>query len=791
MDTTNYYIALYDAETDRVSFPLAFEEGKRKHWEPRQAGDGLTEHVIHSRQPVLIRENVGEHIQELGIEMIGQVALSWLGVPLILADRVLGAMAIQTYATPGLYGEHERDLLIAIASQTAIALQNAQMFEETQRRAREVQLLYDVGLTAAAGADLEETLQAAVEIIAAEFEATLAGIALADLESNTLRAVANVGRPSGISAEARMPLGEGIIGWVAQNSEPLLIPDVQLDPRYKDPVSETRSELCVPLVIGSRVIGILNVESCQVNAFTEDDLLLLTALANNLSVVVELARSFDETQHRAQQMKVINEVGQTIASVLDPDAVLQQIVDTTKARFGHYFVCIVLVEEERQLIPRIGSTIGNSGVRLEFEHIGVDLASSSSLAAEAARTGQPVLVNDALNDPRYLALEGLPDTRSELCLPIKVKGRTIGILDVESDQSFAFDQTDVELHQALANQAGVAIENARLFKETHLRAEELAVLNELGQALTARLSVEEVLNEAYRQASRLVDTSTFRIGLYDAEEHEITSHGFESGQCKPRNRFSADQGISGYIVRNRTSVLLRDNISAWEREHGIERVGEPAVCWLGVPLLVGDRTLGTMYVQDFTTPGLYDEHDRELLAAIANQTAIALQNAQMVENLEQMVEERTTELRESLEERERLQQDIIEAQRQSLQELSTPIIPIMDRIIVMPLIGSIDTMRARDITRALLAGIREHRAQVVILDITGVPIVDSGIASHLTKTIQAARLKGARTIVTGVSDAVAETIVDLGIDWEGIETLADLQTGLIIALKGLGIRFTR
>lgn len=142
-------------------------------------------------------------------------------------------------------------------------------------------------------------------------------------------------------------------------------------------------------------------------------------------------------------------------------------------------------------------------------------------------------------------------------------------------------------------------------------------------------------------------------------------------------------------------------------------------------------------------------------------------------------------------ERERLQEEVIEAQKRAIQELSTPIIPVMDRIIVMPLIGSIDTMRARDITRTLLAGIRENRAKVVILDITGVPLVDSGVANHLNKTIQAARLKGARTIVTGVSDAVAETIVDLGIDWSGIETLANLQTGLVAALSNLGIKLSK
>jgi anti-anti-sigma regulatory factor/HAMP domain-containing protein len=136
-------------------------------------------------------------------------------------------------------------------------------------------------------------------------------------------------------------------------------------------------------------------------------------------------------------------------------------------------------------------------------------------------------------------------------------------------------------------------------------------------------------------------------------------------------------------------------------------------------------------------------------------------------------------------ERERLQQQIAEAQQQLIRELSTPIIPIIQGVIIMPLIGTIDTIRSRDITRILLAGITEYRAEVVILDITGVSVVDSGVAAHLDKTIRAARLKGAHTIITGISEAVAETIVDLGINWSGIQTVRDLQTGLAIAVAKL------
>ncbi len=157
-----------------------------------------------------------------------------------------------------------------------------------------------------------------------------------------------------------------------------------------------------------------------------------------------------------------------------------------------------------------------------------------------------------------------------------------------------------------------------------------------------------------------------------------------------------------------------------------------------------------------------------------------------------IVRDETTrlQLEQSLREQAELRAQIVDAQRQLIEELSTPVIPVTDKIMVMPLVGSVDTKRALDIMRALLRGIREHHAQVVILDITGVPIVDSGVVGHLNKTIQAARLKGARVIITGISNNVAETIVDLGIDWSKIATLSDLQAGISQALRLTGQQIT-
>jgi anti-anti-sigma regulatory factor len=150
-----------------------------------------------------------------------------------------------------------------------------------------------------------------------------------------------------------------------------------------------------------------------------------------------------------------------------------------------------------------------------------------------------------------------------------------------------------------------------------------------------------------------------------------------------------------------------------------------------------------------------------------------------------------TARKQAEQERAELQQEVIDAQKRAIQELSSPIIPLMEEIIVMPLIGTIDTQRARDVTRSLLAGITEHRARIVILDVTGVPVIDTGIAQHLDKAIQAAQLKGTDTIITGITDAVAEAVVDLGIDWGGLKTMRDLQTGLVVALRSMGMKLDK
>ncbi len=239
-------------------------------------------------------------------------------VPIKMRDVTMGVIEVGCLKDQGNHVmvdlQSKLQMVTAFADQAAAALQNARLFKETRRRVRELRLLHDVSLAAASGVHLEDTLQAAVGTLVNRFGDVYIIIALLDYDSYTLRQVAGNAPVPDKFANLQVPVGEGIIGWVAQYGEPALVPDVRRDSRYLEIVSDTRSELCVPLSAGALVIGVLNMESPELNAFTEDDVQLLSTLAGNLAVLVERARLFEavesaqrELQQRAEALEEANE----------------------------------------------------------------------------------------------------------------------------------------------------------------------------------------------------------------------------------------------------------------------------------------------------------------------------------------------------------------------------------------------------------------------------------------------------------------------------------------------------
>jgi PAS domain S-box-containing protein len=269
----------------------------------------------------------------------------------------------------------------------------------------------------------------------------------------------------------------------------------------------------------------------------------------------------------------------------------------------------------------------------------------------------PDVVKEAL-DGKLKNLLAQMGISAVVLIPLVQAWRWVGFVILAWDKPHEFTHREVEIYNTLMDLASPAVESQRLAREAHTRLRDLTVLNELGQELTTFINEKRVLEEIYRQASRLIDTSNLYIALYDQGTNIVTLaiEVIEGRLTKPYATWRNRQGFPEYVIHNRMPVIAQDTYTDWADEEwggvykraSLSELGvRVPLSVLGVPLVVGGQVLGMVAVRDFVNPRAYDEHDQEMLTAIANQTAIALQNARLFDNLERMVAERTAELRET------------------------------------------------------------------------------------------------------------------------------------------------
>jgi GAF domain-containing protein len=166
MDATNFYVSFFDGKRDEITFALDIRGDRvMKNAGTRKAGKGLTEHIIYSKEPLLIPEDVDGKLDELGIEKIGPSSASWLGVPLMVGSQVIGVIGLQNWDMPRSYNEQHLRLLTSVAAQTAIAVENARLFEQIQARARRERILREVTAKVRSGADADTVMRTAVSEI--------------------------------------------------------------------------------------------------------------------------------------------------------------------------------------------------------------------------------------------------------------------------------------------------------------------------------------------------------------------------------------------------------------------------------------------------------------------------------------------------------------------------------------------------------------------------------------------------------------------------------------------------
>ena len=239
--------------------------------------------------------------------------------------------------------------------------------------------------------------------------------------------------------------------------QPVLVNDLPADPRYIEFVPGMSSEIVVPLLHKSRPIGALNILSRNRDQFTHRDVAIVRQFAAHVAVALVNARLFERSRRDAEAFETLAEIGREVASVLDLDELFSRIAQLTKRVIDYRTFGILLLNEARgelemKLAVQYGEKVEVPRVRL-----------GEGLVGYAALHREPVLVADVSQDPRYIKL--VPDVRSELAIPMLLKDRCIGVVDLESPELDAFSKRDVEILTLLASQAAVAIENARLYEE--------------------------------------------------------------------------------------------------------------------------------------------------------------------------------------------------------------------------------------------------------------------------------------------------------------------------------------
>jgi sigma-B regulation protein RsbU (phosphoserine phosphatase) len=256
----------------------------------------------------------------------------------------------------------------------------------------------------------------------------------------------------------RIPMNEGIIGAAATTGHAVRVADVQQDPRYLNALDGVRSELAVPLIVQGRVIGVLDIESNQVDYFTPDQQNILTLVASRIGNAIENARLFERARSQAETLLLLNEVGREANSVLAVEEVLRRAAELTK-RLIDYQIFSILLYDEGDHVFRHRVTV-KFGQRVQEKHA---VPAHEGIVGAAAVLKRPVVVPDVNLDPRYLMIN--PETRSELAVPMLYKDRVIGVMDLESPQLNYFTPDHVQVLSLLAAHLAVSIENARLYEQ--------------------------------------------------------------------------------------------------------------------------------------------------------------------------------------------------------------------------------------------------------------------------------------------------------------------------------------
>ncbi len=652
-------ILSYNAEKQLFLPRYVLERDERYEIEPWIVS-GFRKHVVESGSTMVLNRDVGQTAAEYDNTWLGggEPAKSWIGVPLKHGRSVTGVISLQHLDKEDAFSESDVRLIETLAGSMGVALENARLFDETQRllkvteeRNAELAVITSVQQGLASKLDMQSIYELVGETIRKTFDAQVVVLRGYDLqlEMEIEHYVFEKGERTEIPPYPLTPLGKMLV-----REKQVIVINSDFRRRVneltgEDPVLPAGdmplSAIFVPLFRGEDVVGSISLQNVDhEDAFAESDVRLLRTLANAMSISLDNARLFDETQRllaeteqRAAELQIINSVQEALASKLEMQAIYELVGEKIREIFKADTTFIAFHDPDKKNI--LAPYYADKGVT----NLMTTRPYGKGLAEEIIESGGPLHMNTAEEMDAFgayhIASPGSSQdlNQSFLGVPIFRNGVPIGAASVQSYQPYAFDSNDLKLLQTLANSMSVALENARLFDETERllveteqRAAELASINTVSQALVAELDLEVLIDLIGEQIRQTFDADIVYVALLDSETDIINFPYTHGEELIPLPR---GEGLTGKIIETGQPLLINSEMDKRRAELGITLIGKRAQSFLGVPIRIGGQSLGVISVQSTSQEGRFNEGDLRLLNTIAANVGAAIRNAQLFEEI--------------------------------------------------------------------------------------------------------------------------------------------------------------
>lgn len=603
---TTFTIALFDKQNKKIEIPFLHENGTFSSLDPIPLGEGLTSHIIQTKKPLLLQQNIEQKAHELGAKIIGTPPKSWLGVPLMTGNEVIGAIVLQDPLQENRFNEQDLNLLSTLASQVGASIHNAKLVTGLQ----EALQVYDQERF------LLNTLLENIpdQIFFKDKEGKYLRV------SNSYAAQFNL-QPGEVIGRSDFELFETDINYQLAEEELSLL---RHEKNYLETVMKKPNDEGEQTWQHVSKISLIdeNEQPAGIFSISRD--------------VTDLKKVEETATIRAKQLQTAAEIARDTTGTLDINQFLAQAVNLIRNRFGFYHSSIFLMDPTGQTAILREST-GEAGEQLKRtrHHLAVG---SQSLVGQATKNRAPVIINDVLNEPNYYPNPFLPETRSELVLPLIISDQLLGVLDVQSTQTNAFLDDDLEILQIVADQLAAAILSASLYTGSQKNFNRQRALQEITVQITASGTFEELLQNTVQGLHTILPESGIAFYTFDGKKQlELrASAGYDDNVHLPVT-VNISEGIIGICASNRSPILIKDSVT----DRFSLTMNENTRSELALPILYKDQLFGVLNLESETVAA-FDENDREIFAVWSNSIGAALSNLQLLSQIRAQVEKQRT-----------------------------------------------------------------------------------------------------------------------------------------------------